>query len=255
MEYEVYNAGDTIEETIKFSLSRDSNDHATGNYPFRLESREFTAVPTELTLGDGEATLRVEFPFDIQRKFGARGVVLLIDAKEKKRRFGAGDIPETQAFAVGREEAVERGKQLWYGYTLKIAEDHVNEAMQSRAVGGLLRKAQGFTARCLKLHNIVDPADEMYLRMTQGAGGAQLDKLQGDVAQLTTALNAVLTIPGVKEALAAAGAQLPVAAKAPAPQGGKSVAHRAKQHNSGNAKRNPERLPEPQRAAPPNETA
>lgn len=246
MEYQIYNPGDVIEDSVKFSLSSDKTDHATGSWPFRLPSKAFTPIPTELELAN-DSTLRVEFPYDIIRKFGQRGVILLISEKEKLKKFGTAAIPDHQPYAVGVEEAQERGARLWGEYTYKIAQDYLNEAMQARAAGGVMRKALGFTARCLKLNNIMDPADEMYQRQIASGNDPavtkRLQEMEGVMAML-------LKLPSVQKELAAQGVAPEALSKPPESHADRELRkQQSPPRNSGHGKSN--KLPDPKPVAAP----
>lgn len=199
MDYQLYNAGDKIESSVHFSLSSEASDHSVGLWPFTLASKAFTSIPSELDLANG-TTLRVEFAQDILRKHGHQGVVLIISEAEAEKRWGGAGIPENQAFATSGVAAEIRGEQMWKVYTRTIAENHIAEALESRGKGGILRKAQGFTARCLALHALMDPADELFARLSAG-NAVDTD---AKIAELNAKLNQLLSVPGVKQALAKA---------------------------------------------------
>lgn len=225
MEYELYNAGLPLEDQIKFSLSSDKTDHATGSWKYVHPKQSWITVSTELALTN-DTTLRVEFPTDVIRKYGERGVVMVISESEKKKKFGDGQIPEHQPFATSKEAGVERANDLWNGYTLKIAQNHCDQAMQARATGGLLRKATGFTAYCLKMHNVVDPGDEM-LRLATGGTNAgvekRVDELEKELKKSSSRLERLLTNPKVLAALGADEEPEPVRSGPPS-KGGKNAA-------------------------------
>ncbi len=160
----MYNAGDRIKEPISFSIPDTYGDvHAIARWELDAPAQSFFSVPTEMRLGQGEK-IKVEFPYDVARKFGVRGVVL-IDEDE----YGDKDIPDNQPFAATDEQAIEKGKSLWNAYLSEIARAHLDVCAAARAVGGAPRAAQGFTKRALKLMGQPDPGEHIFSQQVQAA--------------------------------------------------------------------------------------
>lgn len=227
MQYRIYNAGLQIETSLSFSLTQEKGDHTIGHHIVKLPNRGWITEDTELDLPNG-STLRVEFPWDIVRRYGERGVVIVLGKKDKERMFGAGEVPEHVPYAETEEQAIEKAEELWTGFTRKLAQEHIDNSLQARANGGTLRKATGIVAFALKMHNIVDPADEMLARMNAGGTDeatkkelAEVKKQLAGLSQLA-ALVPLLSHPSVQKALQdAASASAPAAPVAePSPAAG-----------------------------------
>lgn len=159
-----FNGGDRIKEPISYSIPATFGDiHAIARWELDAPAQSFFEVPTEMKLPSGER-IRVEFPNDIVRKFGVRGVVL-IDEDE----YGDQEIPEDQPFAATPKQAEEKGKALWHSYLEEIVRAHIEACAEARAKGGAPRAAQGFTKRALKLLNQSDPGENVFQQQVQVA--------------------------------------------------------------------------------------
>lgn len=166
----MYNAGDRIKEPISFSIPDTYGDvHAIARWELDAPAQSFFYAPTELRLAGGEK-IKVEFPYDIVRKFGMRGVIL-IDEDEYKGQ----QLPEDQPFASSDEEAVEKGKTLWREYLSEIVRTHLDACAEARAKGGAPRPAQGFTKRALKLLGQVDPGEHVFEQQVKVATSSNPD--------------------------------------------------------------------------------
>lgn len=164
----LYNAGDRIKEPISYSLPQSYGDvHAVARWELDAPAQSFFSVPTDLQIGVEK--IHVEFAYDIIRKFGERGVILVADEGE--------EIAPESPMAATREEAEAKGKEFWRTYLEKIVRVHLEQCAEIRARGGAPRTAQGFTKRALKLLNMPDPGDELFAKKDAPAPN-ELDALK-----------------------------------------------------------------------------
>lgn len=182
----MYNAGDRINETLNFSLPDGHDIHVVGKWHMDAPERSFFDVPTEMQVGF--ATIRVEFVRDILLKFGDRGLILV----DKNREPGT--ILETEPVASNEDEAKRKGEANWKGYLRKVAQIYLDEGAQIRAAGGMPRAPHGFTKRALKLLNIADPTEEVFIKA--GQQQTEVDALRQQLAELSAQLAALAAAQG-----------------------------------------------------------
>jgi hypothetical protein len=169
VEVTLYNGGERIQERVAFSLTDEKADHSVGYRQIDLPSKRFTTIDTELEIG-GQVK-RVEFPYDLVRNHGKKGVVMVLGPREVQKKYGNPDheIPEDQPYAASEASAREKGDRMASEYTMALALAYLGECDEAQAKGGVLRKAQGYIKRCLDKHNLVDPYEARLLTNTKGA--------------------------------------------------------------------------------------
>lgn len=169
-----YNAGSKIDEFWSFSISptaagfnTDDNQgaHSIGKWNLIAPERGWFLVPLEIV--SGNETMRVNFPEDLKRKFGARGIVML-DPRHNPAKEDPEKPLEQFAMAPTEELVIERAEALWDQYLERICSAHFEDVQNAMAGGNRPRAASGFTVRALKLKGYRDPAADFLQGMREG---------------------------------------------------------------------------------------
>ncbi len=181
----LYNAGDRINEVLNFTLPDGHDIHVLGKWHMDAPEQSFFEVPEEMQVG--MASVRVEFARDIVAKFGDRGVVLVDKNRDPQT------IPPAEPIASSEQQAKEKGEAAWKAYLRKVAQAYLDEAAAIRAAGGAARAPQGFTKRALKLLNIMDPTEEVFVKA--GQQQSEVDALKTELAELRALVAAKESIP------------------------------------------------------------
>lgn len=183
-ERQFFNAGDKIDEVIMFSISESSlgansddksSKHSVGRWRLYAPAESWFAVPLEMDTGN--ETIRVNFSKDVYERFGKRGVVML-DPKHNPENEDPDRGLAFYAKAPTREAVELRAKALWQLYTRSIVDQHLADCQSALSVGGSPRGAVGFTAHCLKLNSISDPAEKYFKGLQDGK------PLNGEIANI-----------------------------------------------------------------------
>lgn len=192
-----FNAGDKIDEILPYSIPTGQDVHCIARWRLLAPKEDFLDVPTEVVIADTSETIAVQFARDISFKFGARGVVRVkpdYDPDKEDPEKGIEHYP----FATSKDEAIERGREIWEAYLRKVVESHLSDCESARAAGGAPRSAIGFTKRALKILNVQDPG-EQYFRSLQhggagehGAGNPVLEAMRAQQAVMMQMLIAVV---------------------------------------------------------------
>jgi hypothetical protein len=197
--YEFYNAGDRIDEHMRFSISAssagfNSDDNSLQSCGFwRLDApkESFFKVPAEIS--SGQEVMRVNFADDIKRRFGTRGVVL-IDKKWNPEN----EDPDTELsqypMAPTREAAIERGNALWQIYIRKIVEGHLADCQNAMAAGGAPRAASGFTKRAFKLLGVADPGEQYFQGLKEAGKHAASNETSALLLQIQQQNQAMMAV-------------------------------------------------------------
>lgn len=168
MSIRFYNAGDKIEEMMRYSVGpADKDANLFAYWPLVAPKEDFFEVPTEVTLAAGE-TIAVQFAQDITRRFGSRGVIRIRpdykrDSEDPEKELAA------YPFAASDAQAAARGEELWRLHLQKVVQAHLDDCESARAAGGAPRLAAGFTKRALKLLGIEDPGQQYFGSLSKGA--------------------------------------------------------------------------------------
>lgn len=198
--YEFYNAGNRIDENMRFSISPssagynpESNDvHSVGFWHLDAPKESFFTVPADIP--SGNEVMRVNFADDIKRRFGKQGVVL-IDAKWDAAKEDPEEELSKYPVAPNRDAAIVRGEAIWQLYLRRIVEGHLADCQNAMAAGGAPRAASGFTKKAFKLLNIADPGEQYFAGLKEAgksAGNSNRDELLASVQQQQTALMGVV---------------------------------------------------------------
>lgn len=165
MQVRFYNAGNKIEEHMKFSQPEGGDIHFIAYWLLVAPKESWFEVPTEIDVrGLGIA---VSFAKDIQQRFGARGVVRLDPAWDEAKAEGS--EPEKFPLAANEEAAIEKAGILWKRYLKRVATEHLNDCDNIKTAGGTPRAAGGFTKFALETLGIQDPYDRYFNDLTKGA--------------------------------------------------------------------------------------
>ena len=175
--FRFYNAGNKIDEQWSFSISptsagfnpEDGNGaHSIGKFLFIAPKRGWFFIPVEIQ--SGNETIRVNFPEDCRRKYGARGVVML-DANYKAENEDPDKPIETYPIAPTEELVIQRAEALWDLFLEKICSAHFDDVQNAMSLGNRPRAASGFTVHALKEKGYRDPAAEYLQGMREGRNG------------------------------------------------------------------------------------
>lgn len=167
MNVRFYNAGNRIDETLRFSQPEGGDIHFIGYWPLRAPKEGWFEVPSELELQN--TTIAVQFTRDIKQKFGPRGVVLLDPRWDPAKEDPDGELWK-YPLAPTEELVIQRADALWKIYLRKIVEGHLADCQSAMAAGGAPRAAAGFTKSALNLLGIKDPGEQYFLNLQKGPG-------------------------------------------------------------------------------------
>lgn len=176
--YKFYNAGKKIDEQWPFSISPTSagfnpedgqGAHSIGKFNFVAPKEGWVFVPTELQ--SGIETIRVNFPDDLKRKYGPRGVVMLDPRWDPAKEDPDKDL-QTYPLAPTEALVIERAHTLWDLYLERICSAHFEDVQGAMAHGNRPRAASGFTVHALKLKGYRDPAADFLQGLREGRNGA-----------------------------------------------------------------------------------
>jgi len=167
-----FNAGDKIDEILPYSIPTGQDVHCIARWRLLAPKEEFFEVPTELSIAMTGETIAVQFARDISFKFGARGVVRIDPQYDPEKEDPEKGI-EHYAYAVDKEAAVLRGREIWEAYLRKVVQSHLSDCESARAAGGAPRSAIGFTKRALKILNVQDPGEQYFRSLQHGGAGEQ----------------------------------------------------------------------------------
>lgn len=164
MQVRFYNAGNKIEEHMKFSQPEGGDIHFIAYWLLVAHKESWFEVPTEIDVrGLGIA---VSFAKDIQQRFGQRGVVRLDPNWDEKKAEGS--EPEKFPLAATEDAAIEKAGILWKRYLRRVATEHLNDCDNIKTAGGTPRAAGGFTKFALETLGIEDPYDRYFSELKKG---------------------------------------------------------------------------------------
>ena len=197
--YEFYNAGDRIEEHMRFSISassagfnsEDNSLQSCGFWRLVAPKESFFKVPAEIS--SGNEVMRVNFADDIKRRFGVRGVIL-IDRKWNPENEDSDMELSQYPMAPSREAAIERGAAIWQLYIRKIVEGHLADCQNSMAAGGAPRAASGFTKRAFKLLGVADPGEQYFQGLKEAGKNAASHETNAVLLQMQQQNQAMMAI-------------------------------------------------------------
>lgn len=198
--YEFYNAGNRIQENMRFSISptsagfnSDGNEvHSYGFWPLDAPKEGFFRVPVEIK--SGNETLRVQFADDVQRRFGKMGVILVDPDWDASKEDPEKDIQE-YPIAPSRDAAVLRGEKIWKLWLRKIVEEHIADCQNAMAAGGAPRAARGFTKRAFEILGIGDPGEQYFLGLKEAgktAGNGHVNEALLEIQGQNQAMMAIV---------------------------------------------------------------
>lgn len=167
--FQLYNAGDRIQQSLLFSNPSGHDIHCICRYPLDAPAGKVFSVPEMIDLGG--AIVHVHFVDDLLRDFGSRGMILIdanyVPPAKRDEETGAPtkevDLEADAAICVARneEEAKIKGQALWREFIDKNVRAYLDQCEHIRASGGVPIAASGWIKRALNLAGIVDPAEAM----------------------------------------------------------------------------------------------
>lgn len=172
--YEFYNAGERIDEMMRFSISSSSagfnaegNDsQSVGFWHLNAPAESFFTVPAEMT--SGNEVVRVNFATDIKQRLGRQGVVL-VDPKWDPAVEDPDEELTKYPVAPNRDLARKRGAEIWQLHLETIVKAHLGDCENAMAAGGTPRAARGFTKKCFKMLGVADPGEAYFKGLKHGA--------------------------------------------------------------------------------------
>lgn len=180
MQVRFYNAGNRIQEHMKFSLPEGGDIHFIGYWILDAPSQAWVEIPTEIEVrGIG---VSVSFPKDIKERFGARGVVQLDPGWNEAEAEGS--EPEKYPKATTEEKAVEKAGIIWRRYLERVARIHLDDCDNIKTAGGRPHAAGGFTKFALQELGIEDPYDRYFNDLKKGVNSSGTSS---DVTAILTA--------------------------------------------------------------------
>ena len=162
-EVTLYNAGDRIKESIKFTKKNSKEDFKQFNWlaywQIDAPAEAFFSLPDEIKIEASPlapaSRLPVSFAEDMAKKHGHKGVVAVIPER-------ATPVDDNEPYAATKEEAKEKAERLWREHLVKTVEDHIAMCAMQRAAGAAPHAASHFTARAFKLTRMVDPGQLLF---------------------------------------------------------------------------------------------
>jgi hypothetical protein len=168
--FKFYNAGDRIQQTLRFSNPNGHDIHCICHFHLDAPAGRVFTVPEMIDVQGAE--VHVHFVDDIVRDFGSRGVILIDSAFEPPLRYNeegqqTKEIDEEQwakmPVARSEEEAKAKGQLIWREYIDVAVRAYLDQCEHIRAAGGMPIAASGWVKHALKLAGIVDPAEAMLI--------------------------------------------------------------------------------------------
>lgn len=154
----LYNAGDRIKESIKFTTRTSKEDFKQYNWmaSYLVDAPEagFFDLPEVIVTPPSQAgpggRVQVNFGVDMARKHGHKGLVCIDPTL-------ATSVEDDEPFAATKEEAVTKAKRLWTKHLQRTVEEHLMACAAARSLGAAPHAASHFTARAFQLLRVVDP--------------------------------------------------------------------------------------------------
>lgn len=185
--FKLFNAGDRIQQTLRYSNPNGHDTHCICLYSLDAPAGKLFTVPEMIDVQG--AVVHVHFVDDIIRDFGTRGVILIDAAFDPPLRYAEDGQPTDEidaeawaAIPVARteEEAKTKGQAAWKVYIDVVVRAYLDQCEQIRAAGGVPIAASGWTKRALLLAGMVDPAEAMLIESKRQTSA--IDKLQETIA-------------------------------------------------------------------------
>jgi hypothetical protein len=191
-EVKLYNAGDRLKESIKYTTRNSKEDFKQYNwiahYPVDAPAQDWFTLPDEIrtpaTANMPAARVPVNFPYDMAHKHGHKGIVAVIPER-------ATPYDDDEPFAATEEEAKEKAERLWMQHLRKTVEDHVMACAAARAGGAAPYAASHFTRRAFKLLqqmgvSIQDPGEMIFKTVQEESAQPKSDdkgRLEAELAE------------------------------------------------------------------------
>lgn len=175
----LYNAGDRLKESIKFTSRNSKEDFKQYNwlayYQVDAPAQSFFTLPDEVKIAASEQGPALRLPVnifaDMAAKHGHKGIV----AVDPER---ATPVEDNEPFAATKEEAKEKAERLWIEHLDKTIQDHLELCYANRAIGAAPKPASHFTKRAFKLRQMTDPG-----AMTFSSAQADVNAMKADAAE------------------------------------------------------------------------